>query len=152
MKRIALFAGTFDPFTRGHQALLLRALPLFDKIIVAIGTNSGKQCLNTVEERLETIKNLFADNERIEVTSYTGLTMDFAREKGATVLLRGVRSAKDFEYEREIADVNLKMGGIDTVLMMCEPEYASVSSSIVRELISYGKDVTSLLPQQKNEK
>ena len=78
--------------------------------------------------------------------------MDFAREKGATVLLRGVRSAKDFEYEREIADVNLKMGGIDTVLMMCEPEYASVSSSIVRELISYGKDVTSLFPQQKNEK
>ena len=151
MKRIALFAGSFDPFTRGHQALLMRALPMFDKIIVAIGTNAGKQCMLPVEERLKTIEEVFADEEKVEATAYTGLTMDFAREVGATVLLRGIRSVKDFEYEREIADINLKIGGIDTVLMMCEPEYASLSSSIVRELISYGKDVTPFLPQQKTK-
>ena len=86
---------------------------------------------------------------RVEVTSYNGLTMDFAKEINATALLRGVRSVKDFEYEREIADVNLKMGNVETVLLMCEPEYASVSSSIVRELITYGKDVTPLMPIKK---
>lgn len=149
MERIALFAGTFDPFTRGHQSLLQRALPLFDRIVVAIGTNAGKQCMFTLQERIQAIEELFTDEPRVEVTSYNGLTMDFAKEINATALLRGVRSVKDFEYEREIADVNLKMGNIETVLLMCEPEYASVSSSIVRELITYGKDVTPLMPIKK---
>ena len=152
MERCALFAGTFDPFTRGHQALVRRALPLFDRIIIAIGVNSGKKCMFPLEERLKSIKELFDGESRIEVTTYSGLTMDFAKEKGATVLLRGVRSVKDFEYEREIADINLKVGGIDALLLMCEPEYSSVSSSIARELITYGKDITLLLPQKEEKR
>lgn len=146
MKRTALFAGSFDPFTKGHYALLVRALQMFDRIVVAIGTNSAKKCMFTLDERIDAIKRAFADEERIEVTTYSNLTMDFAKEVGADVLLRGVRSVKDFEYEREIADMNFRLGGIDTVLLISEPQYSSISSSAVKELITYGKDVSSLLP------
>lgn len=146
MKRTALFAGSFDPFTKGHYALLVRALQMFDRIVVAIGTNSAKKCMFTLDERIDAIKRAFADEERIEVTTYSNLTMDFAKEVGADVLLRGVRSVKDFEYEREIADMNFRLGGIDTVLLISEPQYSSISSSTVKELITYGKDVSSLLP------
>lgn len=146
MAKTALFAGSFDPFTKGHYALVMRALPMFDKIIIGIGTNSGKRCMFSLEERISAIEKVFADVKGIEVRTYDCLTMDFAKEIGADVLLRGVRSVKDFEYEREIADMNLRIGGIDTVLLISEPEHASISSSIVRELITYGKDVSSLLP------
>lgn len=146
MARTALFAGTFDPFTIGHYSIVRRALPMFDKIIIGIGTNSGKKCMFSVEERTKAIENVFADETRVEVKVYNCLTMDFAKEVGAGVLLRGVRSTKDFEYEREIADVNLRLGGIETVLLISEPEHASTSSSIVRELITYGKDVSEFLP------
>lgn len=149
MESKVLFAGTFDPFTKGHDALVKRALMMFDKIVVAVGRNMGKKCMLPVEKRMAAIEALYAGNDRIEVLSYDGLTMDFAREIGATALLRGVRNIKDFEYEREIADVNLRIGGVDTVLMMSEPEHASVSSSMVRELMNYGKDVSSLLPPKK---
>ena len=144
--RTALFAGSFDPFTIGHHALIKRALPMFDKIIIGIGINSGKKCMFTVEERVKVIEKIYADEERVEVKVYNCLTMDFAKEIGADVLLRGVRSTKDFEYEREIADMNLRLGGIETVLLISEPEHASTSSSVVRELITYGKDVSALLP------
>ena len=146
IKRTALFAGSFDPFTKGHYALVKRALPMFDKIIIGLGINSGKKCMFTVEERIKAIKEVFTDEERVEVMTYDSLTMDFAKEIEANVLLRGVRSTKDFEYEREIADINLRLGGIETVLLISEPEYASISSSIVRELTTYGKDITELLP------
>ena len=146
MARTALFAGTFDPFTIGHYSIVKRALPMFDKIIIGIGTNSGKKCMFSVEERTKAIENVFADETRVEVKVYNCLTMDFAKEVGAGVLLRGVRSTKDFEYEREIADVNLRLGGIETVLLISEPEHTSTSSSIVRELITYGKDVSEFLP------
>ena len=146
MARTALFAGTFDPFTIGHYSIVKRALPMFDKIIIGIGTNSGKKCMFSVEERTKAIENVFADETRVEVKVYNCLTMDFAKEVGAGVLLRGVRSTKDFEYELEIADVNLRLGGIETVLLISEPEHASTSSSIVRELITYGKDVSEFLP------
>ncbi len=146
MKRTALFAGSFDPFTKGHYALLVRALQMFDRIVVAIGANSAKKCMFTLDERIDAIKRAFADEKRIEVTTYSNLTMDFAKEVGADVLLRGVRSVKDFEYEREIADMNFRLGGIDTVLLISEPQYSSISSSAVKELITYGKDVSSLLP------
>ena len=149
MESKVLFAGTFDPFTKGHDALVKRALMMFDKIVVAVGRNMGKNCMLPVEKRMAAIESLYAGDNRIEVVSYDGLTMDFAREIGATALLRGVRNIKDFEYEREIADVNLRIGGVDTVLMMSEPEHASVSSSMVRELMNYGKDVSSLLPPKK---
>ena len=146
MERVALFAGTFDPFTKGHHALIKRALPLFDKIIIAIGNNSEKKCMFTIEERVAAIEKLYTEESRVEVKVYNCLTVDFAREIGATALLRGVRSIKDFEYERELADINLKIGGIDTVLLISEAEHASVSSSIVRELIKYGKNIAQFLP------
>lgn len=149
MERTALFAGTFDPFTKGHHALVLRALAIFDKVIVAVGRNMGKKCLFSVEQRVEAIEKLYAADKRVEVMAYDGLTMDLAKEIGATALLRGVRNTKDFEYEREIADVNFRIGGIETVLLMSEPEHASISSSIVRELMNYGKDVTALLPDRQ---
>lgn len=146
MKRTALFAGTFDPFTRGHHAVVERALALFDTVVVAVGRNLDKKCMLGVEERVAAIERIYAGDARVTVAVYDTLTMDFARSVGATALLRGVRSVKDFEYERDIADVNLRIGGIDTVLLISEPEYASISSSVVRELMKYGKDVSSLLP------
>ena len=146
MERIVLFAGTFDPYTRGHHALVERALAMFDKVVVAVGRNLGKNCMFSLEERVAAIEKVYAGNDRVSVAVYDTLTMDFARSMGAVALLRGVRSVKDFEYERDIADINLRLGGMDTVLLISEPEYASVSSSVVRELIKYGKDVSSLLP------
>ena len=119
---------------------------MFDKVIVAIGYNSEKGGASTVEERVAAIAAVYKGDCRVEVRSYNGLTMDFAREVGADVLLRGVRNIKDFEYERELADVNRQLGGIDTVLLVSEPGYSSVSSSVVRELMRYGKDVSELLP------
>ena len=146
MERIVLFAGTFDPYTRGHHALVERALAMFDKVVVAVGRNLGKNCMFSLEERVAAIEKVYAGNDRVSVAVYDTLTMDFARSVGVVALLRGVRSVKDFEYERDIADINLRLGGMDTIMLISEPEYASVSSSVVRELIKYGKDVSSLLP------
>lgn len=146
MEKTALFAGTFDPYTRGHHALVERALALFDTVVVAVGRNLDKKCMFSIEERVAAIEKLYDGNGRVKVAVYDTLTMDFAQSVGATALLRGVRSVKDFEYERDIADINLRLGGIDTVLLVSEPEYASVSSSVVRELMKYGKDVSELLP------
>lgn len=144
--KTALFAGTFDPFTIGHHRIVMRALQLFSRVVIAVGRNSGKQALHSVDERVEQLRRLYADEPRVEAFAYDGLTVDFAKEIGADCLLRGVRSVKDFEYERDIADINLRLGGMDTVLLISEPEYASVSSSVVRELMKYGKDVSALLP------
>lgn len=146
MSHTALFAGSFDPYTIGHHSLVERALQMFDKVVIAVGCNSEKGGCATVDERVANIAACYDGNSRVEVCSYSGLTMDFAREIGADVLLRGVRNIKDFEYERELADVNKQIGGIDTVLLVSEPGYSSVSSSVVRELMRYGKDVSDLLP------
>lgn len=145
-KSIALFAGTFDPYTIGHHRIVQRALAITDKIVVAIGRNASKQTMQKIDERIETIKKLYSDEPRVEVTTYDGLTTDYAHSIGATHLLRGVRSVKDFEYERDLADLNLRIGGVDTILLISEPEYAAISSSVIRELMSYGKDVSKLLP------
>lgn len=146
MEKTALFAGTFDPYTVGHHSIVVRALGMFDKIIVAVGRNVGKSHLHDTEERVEKIKNLYTNEPRVEVASYEGLTTDFAKEQGACCLLRGIRSVKDFEYERDLADLNRMISGIETVLLISEPQYAAISSSAVRELISYGKDVSNFLP------
>ena len=146
MPRTALFAGSFDPYTIGHHSLVERALQMFDRVVIAIGYNCEKVVATALEERVATIVAYYEGNDRVEVRAYNGLTMDFAHEVGATVLLRGVRNIKDFEYERELADVNKQIGGIDTVLLVSEPGYSSVSSSVVRELMRYGKDVSELLP------
>ncbi len=146
MEKIALFAGTFDPYTLGHHSVVQRALAIFDKVVVAVGNNMGKQCMLAPEERVAAIKKTYAAEPRVEVALYDGLTMDYARSIGATALLRGVRSVKDFEYERELADVNMRVGGIETVILFSAPEHSSISSSVVRELAAYGKDVTPFLP------
>jgi pantetheine-phosphate adenylyltransferase len=147
MKRIALFPGSFDPFTKGHKNIVERTLQsVADTVIIAIGNNCEKKCMQTVEERVESIQRVFKGNEKVRVVAYEGLTIDFAKSVNADFIVRGVRSIKDFEYEREIADVNRKLSGIETILLYTEPEYASISSSIVRELKSYGKDVSQFLP------
>lgn len=142
----ALFAGTFDPFTLGHKSIVDRTLSVADEIIIAIGVNPNKQTMFTLDERIIYINKVFADNPRIIVTHYEGLTTDFAQSIGADFLVRGVRYVKDFEYERQIADVNRQISGIETFLLFTEEQYANISSSIIRELISYGKDVTQFLP------
>lgn len=145
--RIALFAGSFDPFTRGHKDIVDRALAtVADKVVIAIGINCQKKCMLTPEERAKTITAVYQDEPRVSIHTYTGLTTDYAQQIGADFLLRGVRSIKDFEYERDIADVNRQLTGVETIIIFSDPTLASVSSSIVRELISYNKDVTKYLP------
>ena len=147
MKKIALFPGSFDPFTVGHKDIVERTLQsLADEVIIAIGNNCDKKYLQTVEQRIESIRKVFANNPDVKVESYDGLTVDYAKQVGASFIVRGVRNAKDFEYERDIADVNHRLTGIETVLLYTKPEYSCVSSSIVRELMSYNKDVTEFLP------
>ena len=143
---IAIFPGTFDPFTIGHDALVRRALGVTDELYIAIGINTEKRTMLTLEERLERIAALYEDEPRIHVVSYEGLTADFAQSIGAKFIIRGVRSAIDFEYERNIADVNRMLTGIDTILLISEPEYAAISSSMVRELAHFGKDISKYLP------
>ena len=142
----ALFAGSFDPFTRGHQSIVDRTLAIADEVVRAIGVNSGKTPMFSLEQRTEMIRRVYAGNERVRVESYSGLTTDFAQSVGATFLVRGVRSIMDFEAEKNMADVNRKLTGIETVLLITEPEFSSISSSIVRELMSHGRDVTEFLP------
>ena len=145
--KIALFPGTFDPFTLGHYSIVERALPLFDRIVVAVGVNNQKRTLFSEEERLDCICSLYCGNDRVDVISYSGLTVDAARNCGAQFIVRGVRMIQDFEYEKNLAVVNRELSGIETVFLYTLPELGHVSSSIVRELISYGKDVTDLLPR-----
>lgn len=146
MKR-ALFPGSFDPFTAGHHSIVKRTLALVDEVIVGIGFNEGKKGFLPLEKRLEMIRALYADEPRVKVLPYSGLTVDFAKEQEADVIVRGIRSVKDFEYEESIADINRKLSGIETVFLFTEPELAAVSSSVVRELIHYGKDVSMFLPE-----
>ena len=149
MEKIALFAGTFAPYTIGHHSIATRALAMFDKIIIAVGYNSQKGAQGDVAQRVESIARIYVDEPRIEVAAYEGLTADFAKERGACCLLRGVRSVKDFEYERDLADLNREISGLETVILPCEPQYAAISSSAVRELMSYGKDVSKFLPKKE---
>lgn len=141
----ALFAGSFDPFTIGHRSIVERALTMFDKVVVAVGHNEHKQGLWTVEERVEAMSDVFADDDRVEVTSYSGLTAKFAGTIGADVLLRSARGVIDFEFERTLADANRALAGIDTVILISLPEYSFVSSSMVRELIHNGENASEYI-------
>ena len=147
-RRIALFPGTFDPFTLGHQSLVKRVLTCADAVVIAIGINEKKQTYYTLEQRVEAIHSLYADEPRVKVITYSGLTVDVAQQEGASFILRGVRSVIDFEYEKAIADVNRQLTGIETLLLFTEPAYAHISSSVVRELLHFGKDVSAFLPQK----
>lgn len=145
--RKAIFPGTFDPFTIGHYSVVKRALTFMDEVIIGIGVNEKKKTYFPIEKRVEMIRRLFADEPRILVAAYDGLTVDFAREQGAGFIIRGIRTVHDFEYEETIADVNRKLAGVETILLFTEPELTSVSSTIVRELLHYQKDVTPFLPE-----
>ena len=142
-----LFVGSFDPFTIGHDSIVRRALPLFDHIIIGVGVNERKKYMLVAEERVMRIKRLYADNPKIEVKAYSNLTIDFARREQATYIIKGVRSVKDFEYEREQADVNRLLSGVETIFLYAEPQLSSISSTMVRELQHFGRDISEFLPK-----
>lgn len=144
--RLGLFPGSFDPFTLGHADIVKRSLSLFDGVIIAVGYNENKAGWMPVEERLNAIRRLYAGEPRVSVTSYTGLTVDFARAHDVTAIVRGVRTTTDFEYEMQMADVNRQLSGIETILLPASPQYASLSSSVVRELAHFHHDITTFLP------
>lgn len=145
MHTTAVFPGSFNPFTIGHKSIVVRALGIFDRVVVAVGHNIDKPGDDTAR-RIEAIRRAFRDNSRVEVTSYSGLTAEFVKRIEASTILRGVRNIADFEYERNLADVNKEILGVETVLMFSLPEYSYISSSMVRELAANGHDVSSLLP------
>jgi len=146
--KIAVFPGSFDPITRGHESILRRALPLFDKIIVAIGVNSDKSGYFHVEKRLEWLNQTFSDLPQVSVESYYGLTVDFCMKMNASYIIRGLRTSADFEFERSVAQVNLKLvPEIETVFMLALPEYVMVTSSIVREVHKHGGNIDQFIPE-----
>lgn len=138
MAVLALFPGSFDPFTHGHEAILRRMLPLFDKVVVAVGINSEKKYMFSVEERMARIRQMLSDCPTVEVTSYSGMTIDLCHQLGAKVIIRGIRTAKDFEYEQTIAAVNrLQDPSIETLLLLADPEHVDISSTLEREKLSH---------------
>ena len=145
MIRTGVFVGSFNPFTIGHDSIVKRALPLFDGVV---GDNVHKPDMPSAEKRMEAIRQLYADEKRIEVKSYDGLAMDFAKAEGAQFIVKGVRSVSDFEYEQWQADFNRRIGGIETILLYTEPELASISSSALRELQHFSVDITPYLPKK----
>lgn len=146
-KRIALFPGSFDPFTIGHESIVRRAIPLFDKIIIAVGKNTNKDDFFPLDKRMEWIKKVFNDKAKVEVTSYSGLTVDYCKKINAKYILRGVRTSSDFEYERAIGQMNRTMdSGIETVFLLTQPEHTYITSTIVRDIIRHGGDASRFLP------
>ncbi len=145
--RIAIFPGSFDPFTIGHASIVRRGLEMFDKIVIGVGYNTNKRSFLTPEERVAAIEKVYASESRVKVVAYDNLTADLARREQARFVLRGIRSVKDFEYERDIAGINHRLSGVETVLLFTEPHYADISSTIVRELLAFGKDVSEFLPK-----
>ena len=147
MKRIAIFPGSFDPFTNGHYDVVKRSIGLFDEIIIAIGNNSNKQRYLPVELMVSIIQDIFKSEEAISVQSYKGLTADFAKSVGAKFLLRGLRNTTDFEYENTIAQANRHVNKeLETVFLITSPHLAAISSSIIREIHAYGGNVDDFIP------
>jgi len=151
MERIAVFPGSFDPVTKGHESIILRSLSLFDKLVIALGENAQKQSYFTLEQRLAWLHKLFDREPQIEITYYDGLTVELCRLKASKYIVRGLRTSADFEFERSIGQMNkLMKPDIETVFLLCEPEYASLSSSIVRDILRHGGDAAMFLPKGIN--
>lgn len=149
MQRICLFPGTFDPVTLGHTDIIDRALPLFDKFVIGIGRNSSKQPMFSEEQRLGWLREIYKDNSKVEVVAYDGLTVDCCRSVGATFILRGIRYVNDFEYEKAIADMNRSLDPrVETIYLTCLPQYTSVASTLVRDVLRNGGNVSPFLPQE----
>lgn len=147
MKKKAIFPGTFDPFTIGHLSIVQRSLGFFDEIVIAIGNNISKKTFFPMEKRIEMVEKIFENEPRVSVMGYESLTADFAKKINADVILRGIRTVADFEYERTIADANQHLTGIETFLLFTETRYSFISSSVVRELLTYKKDVSRYVPK-----
>jgi pantetheine-phosphate adenylyltransferase len=149
MERICLFPGTFDPVTMGHVDVIERAVGLFDKLVIGIGTNSSKQPMFTVEQRTGWMQDIFKNDPRIVVTSYEGLTVDFCQKINARYILRGIRYISDFEYEKAIADMNrMLVPHVETIFLTCAPLYSTISSTLVRDVIRNGGDASMFLPKE----
>jgi pantetheine-phosphate adenylyltransferase len=147
MQRIALFPGTFDPITIGHLDIIHRALPLFDKLVIGIGRNANKTAMFSEEQRMQWIREIFGDNPKVKVQVYEGLTVECCRKVGANFIVRGIRYVNDFEYEKAIADMNRSLDkDIETVFLTCLPQYTSVASTLVRDVIRNGGDARQFLP------
>ena len=151
MTKIAVFPGSFSPFTIGHQSVIDRALPLFDKIIIAIGINSEKNQYFSIEERMQWIKDIYTNNTKIKVQFYEGLTVDFCNRENANFILRGLRDSHDFKFEKNIAQINKDLNeDIETVFLITPPEMSHISSTIIRDIIKNGGDVSKFIPKQIN--
>jgi pantetheine-phosphate adenylyltransferase len=145
MKRIGLFPGSFDPFTKGHEAVVKKALELFDEVIIGIGTNTSKSYLFSLEKRKEHIRSLFPNNEKVKIETYQKLTVDFCQEIGAGYIIRGLRDSKDFEYEKSIAHMNHDISGIETVFFLTDQQYGAINSTIIREIFRNGGNISSFV-------
>ena len=151
MTKIAVFPGSFSPFTIGHKSIVDRALPLFDKVIIAIGINSEKNQYFSIEERMQWIKDVYPKNPKIEVQFYEELTVDFCKKKNANFILRGVRDSHDFKFERNIAQMNKDLdGNIETIVLISPSEISHISSTIIRDIIKNGGDVSKFIPKEKD--
>jgi len=149
IQKIGVFPGSFDPITKGHVAILKKALPLFDKVIIAIGTNSAKNNYFDLDTRKKQLRAVFAKESKIEVLSYEGLTVDFCKTHNANFIIRGLRDVKDFEYEKSIAIMNSKIATeIETIFFMTDPEFSAINSAIVRDILKNGGNVSQFLPDQ----
>ncbi len=151
MQRIAIFPGSFDPFTIGHESVVNRAIPMFDRIIIMIGYNSNKKSFFPIEKRIKWINQVFKDVDKVEVRIHDGLTVDFCKEVDAKYILRGLRTSADFEYERAIAQINKKMHPeIETVFLLTLPEHTPVNATIIRDIVFHGGDASQFLPKGLN--
>jgi pantetheine-phosphate adenylyltransferase len=149
MEKVAVFPGSFDPFTIGHESVLRRALPIFDKVVIMVGVNDTKKYLFPVEKRKQMVEDLFFDEPKIKVEIFDGLTVDFCRKVGATHILRGLRTSADFEYERAIAQANKMMhGNIETIFLLTMPEHTHINSSVARDIIIHKGDVSMFIPKR----
>ncbi len=147
MKRIAVYPGTFDPVTKGHEALVQRSLPLFDEIIIAVGHNSKKQTYFPIEKRLQWLTQTFSSYKQVTVDTYDTLTVNYCKQKGANFILRGLRSSTDFEFERNIAQANNALSpDIETIFIVSSPGLSAINSSIVRDIHKHGGDVSQFIP------
>lgn len=153
MERIAMFPGSFDPFTIGHESIVRRSLSLFDRIIIAVGINTNKPDFFPIEKRMKWIKEVFEYDEKVSVYNYEGLTIDFCKSMNAKFIIRGIRTSADFEYERSIAQVNKAMDAeIETIFILTSPEYTAVTSTLVRDIIRHGGDASKFLPNSRDLK
>ena len=144
--RIAIFPGTFDPLTNGHMDIIRRGCAVFDELVVAIGHNPGKEHLFTQDKRAEMVRQLIADMPNVRVDTYTGLTVQYAQQIGATAILRGIRSSSDLHFEFQLALTNREVAGVETVFIMASGQYAFTSSSLIKQVVAMGGDISSMVP------